>query len=624
MAKSGLVVTTIVGLLIAFVPLWNIEGPELVNKILNSKNNQGVIDTTALRLFGNGTFVLALIPLVFWIRKLVRNPLKINLIRHVNTPRYDQYVAFVESFYEDLERIVDTYAKGRTVFVFVDDLDRCDIPKAADLMKAFNLMISDDSNLVFIIGMDRAKVAAGIAVKYEELLPYIYVDKGGYSREDANKVDAASGLEFGYEFIEKFIQIPFSVPRPTADEFDNYVQVISTVKRYKSSDQASRRNWRFLRIGARRLWWKLRFGEAHLIATTGTVMQDTSSSTSSSYNQQEPSYDTYSLRIAEDFETIGTIAQHLASALDYNPRRLKQFINLFRLRVLIAAETGLLQEMADIPAITPEQIGKLVAISLKWPLLVNDLIRDPSLLSRLQQVAFDTEATSQEKSIGGPNDPSTPQVETFNRWIRRPALMDLLRIGLSGEMPNPAYDLQNVNLEKLSRVAPQVEYFDTFDPIGRRADPGVELGVPDSITIVPIVEYDAIPLVEDGESPLSLALSPSYAVPNQTIVVTGRGFTNGGYAGINDTNDASSVVIDDDPTGLKAANVVSATSKINEGRKITIDGGGSWSSTIVLPINDTMRSPGTHDLKITDNSGREGVGRLIIAPLTLSLDTSED
>ena len=159
----------------------------------------------------------------------------------------------MESFHEDLERIMDTYAKGRTVFVLVDELDRCDIPKAADLMKAFNLMISDDSNLVFIIGMDRAKVAAGIAVKYEELLPYIYVDKGGYSREDANKVDAASGLEFGYEFIEKFIQIPFSVPRPTADEFDNYVQVISTVKRYKSSDQASRRNWRFLRIGARRL-----------------------------------------------------------------------------------------------------------------------------------------------------------------------------------------------------------------------------------------------------------------------------------------------------------------------------------------------------------------------------------
>ena len=89
LAKSGLVLTTIVGLLIAFVPLWNIEGPELVNKILNSKNNQGGIDTTALRLFGNGTFVLALIPLVFWIRKLVRNPLKINLIRHVNTPRYD-------------------------------------------------------------------------------------------------------------------------------------------------------------------------------------------------------------------------------------------------------------------------------------------------------------------------------------------------------------------------------------------------------------------------------------------------------------------------------------------------------------------------------------------------------
>jgi len=50
--------------------------------------------------------------------------------------------------------------------VFIDDLDRCEVPKAADLMQAINLMIGDGSPLFFIIGLDRGKVAASIAFKY--------------------------------------------------------------------------------------------------------------------------------------------------------------------------------------------------------------------------------------------------------------------------------------------------------------------------------------------------------------------------------------------------------------------------------------------------------------------------
>src|SRR5579862_6176203 len=47
--------------------------------------------------------------------------------------------------------------------------------KAAEPMQALNLMLSEDKHLVFVMGVDREKVAAGIAAKHKELLPFLTV-----------------------------------------------------------------------------------------------------------------------------------------------------------------------------------------------------------------------------------------------------------------------------------------------------------------------------------------------------------------------------------------------------------------------------------------------------------------
>jgi hypothetical protein len=161
------------------------------------------------------------------LREFVGNPFAFDLRRYVESPDYEGNIAFVEQFHEDFQKIVDTYAGGETVYVFIDDLDRCDVPKAADLMQAINLMISGGaSQLVFIIGMAREKVAAGLAVKNEKLLPYLAYRPPAAAAPTKEGADPAAkpapqpsdsvafGLEYGYNFIEKFIQIPFSVPQP--------------------------------------------------------------------------------------------------------------------------------------------------------------------------------------------------------------------------------------------------------------------------------------------------------------------------------------------------------------------------------------------------------------------------
>ncbi len=80
----------------------------------------------------------------------------------------------------------------------------------------------------------------------------------------------------------------------------------------------------------------------------------------------------------------------VAPALDYNPRRIKQFINLFRLRTFIANETGLF-DVSEGPfldeSLTLEQLGKFIAICLKWPLLIEDLEKNPKILAELQYLS---------------------------------------------------------------------------------------------------------------------------------------------------------------------------------------------------------------------------------------------
>lgn len=610
----------ILGILVTVVVFSNIWGPELIDEILGTNNNQNVLD--AVRLLGNGTTVSALLVLFFWMRKIIKNPLNINFVRQSNTVKYDKYIAFVERFHEDLGRIVEAYAGGRTVFVFIDDLDRCDVPKSADLMKAFNLMISGDPNLVFIIGMDREKVAAGIAVKYERLLPYIYSNREGYLSDGAARPVVTSSLEFGYEFIEKFIQLPFSIPRPAAEQFNHYLEMISSVRPAETSDQFSRRDRRFLGKAPLKFPQMLTSRRSHDRDTPPqpqkafddeSTVQDEEPFTLGPDDQevqQEEFYESYSLHIAEDYGTIGRIAQKLASALDYNPRRLKQFINLFRLRILIAGETGLFKGANGIPAITPEQIGKFAAISLKWPLLVNDAVRDTNLISQLQTDALETVGLDQmELREHIDRNPRTP-MRAFNLWRRRQDLMFLLQTGLTGETANPDYNLTGVDLERLLRVSPQSTYYETFDPLAEHTD-GAEA--------VPNITH---PADEAEPNPTTLTLSESNVVPNQTVTVIGRGFSAGSR--INGSNDASLISIGGNIDDLKASgNPSTISSKFNENVSVTTDNFGTWVATLVLPINATTTTPGIHQLTIKDNGGREGAADMIISERTLVLDPVE-
>ncbi|MBD2515450.1 GUN4 domain-containing protein [Nostoc sp. FACHB-973] len=142
-------------------------------------------------------------------------------------------------------------------------------------------------------------------------------------------------------------------------------------------------------------------------------------------------------------------------ALDYNPRRWKQFINLFRLKVQIATYTGLFSSVLSTSAssnqhLTLEQLGKFTAISVKWPRLLVDLNTDRQLLADLQKFALTEPLNFEEQGLK----------DTVKHWGSKQKLVELLRYPSDVKKSNTLkiedkYSLVTVNTDILLQVASQ-------------------------------------------------------------------------------------------------------------------------------------------------------------------------
>src|SRR5262249_50620788 len=122
-----------------------------------------------LKVGGPASLILLFFAIAKKVAETVGNPLHNDLTKYMKDPHFEGKSAFIEEFHQDFSRLVQIYLGKNRVFVFVDDLDRCDVPKAADLMQALNLLISNSAPVFYILGLDREKIAAGLAAKYDKL-----------------------------------------------------------------------------------------------------------------------------------------------------------------------------------------------------------------------------------------------------------------------------------------------------------------------------------------------------------------------------------------------------------------------------------------------------------------------
>lgn len=363
-------------------------------------------------------------------------PLSLDLKKYLAKPDYEGHVAFIESFHKDLTRLVQSYAGGRRIFVFIDDLDRCDVPRAAELMQAINLMIGDSPNLVFILGMDREKVAAGVALKYKELFPFLRESaqwKPGTDKKDFTP------LYFGYSYLEKFIQLSFSLPIPSSSEaLDRFLRI--------PSDAAS----------PPPAWWM------RVLINWLSIFPDYSGPDAQRINDRrraaglpvdelaftappsgQPVY--RRITVQEDSDRTRNIVRMTAVLFEFNPRRIKQFTNTFRLALFIASDQGVFDTYSGNAATqTPEQIGKFVALLLRFPDLRFSLEQNPTLLAALEEAA-----------LKGPSGPAYPD---FAQWLDKDGAIDLLSNGVTFQIPGTTrdiYSLANFDVSRLFTILPR-------------------------------------------------------------------------------------------------------------------------------------------------------------------------
>ena len=242
---------------------------------------------------GGGTAIAAAIYAIKKAKDVFGNPLSYirKIIKH---PAYEDRVAFIERFQQDFAHIVKSYIgdTGR-VFVFIDDLDRCDVPRAADLMQAINLLLSTESaNLFFILGLDREMVAAGLAAKYEKVIPYLAAARAAPGSKPDN---SKTGMDYGFSFMDKFIQVPFRVPGAQDAQISSWIETLVGGKSENKFDK------RAVKRGG----------------------------------------DGFAIKPGLDPEGVEKIVRELAPVFRFNPRKLKQFVNVFRLRLMVAVLTDM-------------------------------------------------------------------------------------------------------------------------------------------------------------------------------------------------------------------------------------------------------------------------------------------
>ncbi len=299
---------------------YNRGGLETVNEFLF--NDKGKIEELKLnKLISSLGFIGLVIGAVFFLRKITDifgNPLTIELNKYVDQPNYKGQMSFIESFHADFDKAVRVLAVGKKkIYVFIDDLDRAEIPKAAELMQGLNMMISNSPKIIFIIGMDREKVVAGVGAKYESLI----------------KIMKTDAIRFGSSFLQKFIQLSFRIPKPTKVDVKAFIDFINNPKAKHQNSVKTEEDY------------------AHAV-----LLED-----------------------GEDAEAIKTTVELVAPYFECNPRLIKQFINAFRLKCHIALNTGLFSDKYEEP-MTIQQIGKFVAMVMVWPNVIDDLLLHPSLI----------------------------------------------------------------------------------------------------------------------------------------------------------------------------------------------------------------------------------------------------
>jgi len=303
-------------------------------------------------------------------------PLDQRIAQYIRDPNYKDRIGFLAQFKEDFSSIVEAAtSEGKwPLIIFIDDLDRCAPPKPVEIIEAINLLL-DAQYCVFVMGMDMRTVAGSIEAKYKDLLTYL------------GTTDSAGELTLGQRFLEKIIQITFHLPRANTNVVQSFIDTILTGTKENIESPPSSDN--VLEV-AQLIEAEQRGGIKPLDEAAETVRQTRSDISESTLVKAKEEIRAKSF---DDSQVVQDVIRQVAPFLELNPRKIKRFINLFRLQALIANRRGLLEA----GAIKLDVLAKWIVISSRWPSVVDALLADEHFIDHLKKAREIRETIRRER-----------------------------------------------------------------------------------------------------------------------------------------------------------------------------------------------------------------------------------
>lgn len=314
-------------------------------------------------------------------------------------PDYKERIGFLGEFEKDFKRLVKviTDSGKHPLIIFIDDLDRCAVPRAAEVVEAINLFLNADS-CVFIIGMDIRTVAASIEVHYEKLKAQL----------NPNSIP----LALGRQFLEKIIQINFPIPRPDSAAMKRFIAANLRKKvEQRAASEETREQIEQGKVQAREKQRDL--GEITSFDKINVLSEEVGSLSFSSTNiRDQVQQQIRQEAILENFDNLAeveSVINEMTRYLGNNPRRVKRFMNVFRLQAFIAIKRGKLTDRRQL-----ESLGAWLAIAFRWPEFVECMIHNPSFDNNLYHT-HENQATIEALRK---NDPKNPQILILEEEIK--------------------------------------------------------------------------------------------------------------------------------------------------------------------------------------------------------------
>lgn len=118
--------------------------------------------------------------------------------------------AAVREFREDFEKLIEATGKDQ-IIILIDDLDRCLPRHIIDNLEAIKLFLNVPKT-AFIIAADEIIVSGAIRNEYNTLV------------EDGK--DGQEKRDIGNAYMEKFIQLPYRLPKLSNKEVETYVSLL--------------------------------------------------------------------------------------------------------------------------------------------------------------------------------------------------------------------------------------------------------------------------------------------------------------------------------------------------------------------------------------------------------------